>query len=265
VNARIRLLTNTSAKDREDGSVFLETSYNSKILWRDEKLTKDGTRVDERRFIVQRALTYLKHDMVQIYIIQYQMSLSICLPLTGCITDMFFSPININKTHWYAGILNARKRKIQVLDSLGYELGVQDLQKVVSYCITTSSYSYCIYYLSQKHSTVSKQVQGLEKQFDILIELRLYKDYQKWKDTKVTEWTWTFPIKSKMQFDRYISTLSFLNIYIYKKCMIYDPHLQYSMLSDHAAYHVAYSCSSSLNFGQEIDYLRFSLRCFNIK
>jgi hypothetical protein len=90
VNACIRLLRNTSAKDREDGSVFLETSYNSKILWRDEKLTKDGTRVDERRFIVQRALTYLKHDMVQIYIIQYQMSLSICVPLTGCITDMFF-------------------------------------------------------------------------------------------------------------------------------------------------------------------------------
>jgi hypothetical protein len=46
--------------------------------------------------------------------------------------------------------------------------------------------------------------------------------------------------------------------------MIYDPHVQYAMLSDHARYHVPYSYSSSLNIGQEIDYLLFSLRFFHI-
>jgi len=111
---------------------------------------------------------------------------------------------------------------------------------------------------------MSKQVQGLEKHFDFLIELGFYQEFQKWKDTKVTEWTWTRPIKNKMQYDGYIATLTFFNrhTHIY---MIYDPHVQYSMLSDNAADHVAYSCSSSWNIGQEINYLRFSLRCFNIK
>jgi hypothetical protein len=29
-------------------------------------------------------------------------------------------------------------------------------------------------------------VQGLEKRFNLLIELGFYQDYKKWKDTKVT-------------------------------------------------------------------------------
>jgi hypothetical protein len=37
--------------------------------------------------------------------------------------------------------------------------------------------------------------------------------------------------------------------------MTYDPDVKDSMLSDHAAYHVAYSCSGSFNIGQEINYL----------
>jgi Ulp1 family protease len=51
------------------------------------------------------------------------------------------------ESHWYTGVVNARKREIQVLDSIGYELGVKDLEKVVSYCITTSSY-FVLYLLS---------------------------------------------------------------------------------------------------------------------
>ena len=73
MNACIRLLRINSAKEREDGSVYLETSYNSKILWKDEKpSTKKLRGVPERSFIVQRMLTYLKHDMVQVesYIIK---------------------------------------------------------------------------------------------------------------------------------------------------------------------------------------------------
>jgi hypothetical protein len=86
-------------------------------------------------------------------------------------------------------------------------------------------------------------VQGLEKQFNLLIDLGFYEDYHKWKDTNVTTWTWTRPIKTKMQFDRYIATLSFLkHPYMKKKiCTIYYLHVTYSMLWDHAAYHVACS------------------------
>jgi len=73
---------------------------------------------------------------------------------------------------------------------------------------------------------MSKQVQGLEKHFDFLIELGFYQEFQKWKDTKVTEWTWTRPIKNKMQYDGYIATLTFFNrhthnIYIYIYIYIY--------------------------------------------
>jgi hypothetical protein len=60
-------------------------------------------------------------------------------------------------------------------------------------------------------------MQGLEKQFDLLIDLGFYEDYHKWKDTKVTTWTWTRPIKTKMQFDGYIATLSFFKHSYMKK------------------------------------------------
>jgi hypothetical protein len=108
-------------------------------------------------------------------------------------------------------------------------------------------------------------VQGLEKQFDLLIEIGFYQDYQKWKDTKVTEWAWTYyQLKARYSLTDTLQ-LFFKNIIYINLCMIYDPHVQYSMLSDHAAYHVLYSCSISLNIGQEIDYLRFSPWFFNMK
>lgn len=57
IDASIHLLRDKCVKEREDGSVYLETTYNTK---------KDVIRIDERNFIVEQALTYLKHDMISI-------------------------------------------------------------------------------------------------------------------------------------------------------------------------------------------------------
>jgi len=43
-----------------------------------------------------------------------------------------FIPINIPGFHWYLVVLNARKREIQVLDSLGCSIGRNELNLAVS-------------------------------------------------------------------------------------------------------------------------------------
>jgi Ulp1 family protease len=43
-----------------------------------------------------------------------------------------FIPINIRELHWYLVVLNAKRREIQILDSLGSSLGHKDLDCVVS-------------------------------------------------------------------------------------------------------------------------------------
>jgi len=45
--------------------------------------------------------------------------------------EMVFLPINIEKTHWYLAVVNAPKRRIQVLDSLCTLLGRSDLHVVL--------------------------------------------------------------------------------------------------------------------------------------
>ncbi|XP_066374655.1 putative ubiquitin-like-specific protease 1B [Miscanthus floridulus] len=52
----------------------------------------------QRSGLVQRVLAYLKHDMV-------------------------FLSINVTNTHWYLAVINAVKREVQVLDSLGEMFG----------------------------------------------------------------------------------------------------------------------------------------------
>lgn len=42
-----------------------------------------------------------------------------------------FLPINVTNTHWYLAIINADKREVQVLDSLGEMFGRVDLNKIV--------------------------------------------------------------------------------------------------------------------------------------
>jgi Ulp1 family protease len=45
---------------------------------------------------------------------------------------MIFLPINIENTHWYLDVINARKCKVQALDSLCILLGRKDLDATVS-------------------------------------------------------------------------------------------------------------------------------------
>lgn len=53
------------------------------------------------------------------------------------------------------------------------------------------------------------QLKGLENHLDILVDQGLFQEGQKWKDTKITEWPWTCPIKHRMQYDGYIENQSF--------------------------------------------------------
>ena len=42
-----------------------------------------------------------------------------------------FLPINVTNTHWYLIVINAEKREVQVLDSLGEMFRRADLNKIV--------------------------------------------------------------------------------------------------------------------------------------
>lgn len=66
------------------------------------------------------------------------MSLVIKSSYDTCETTIYISilqvfiPINIRELHWYLVVLNAKRREIQILDSLGSSLGHKDLDCVVS-------------------------------------------------------------------------------------------------------------------------------------
>ncbi|TVT98339.1 hypothetical protein EJB05_56362, partial [Eragrostis curvula] len=65
-NVCIRLLREKcTINDREDGSVYLETTYNSKILWRDGESEIEEKDKHHHSFIIERAQTYLEHDMLK--------------------------------------------------------------------------------------------------------------------------------------------------------------------------------------------------------
>ncbi|KAL6615273.1 hypothetical protein ACP70R_037543 [Stipagrostis hirtigluma subsp. patula] len=59
---------NSKIKNREDGDVYLETAYISKMLWRDGTY-QIGEGLDQNSSIVRRTLTYLKHDMREIQLL----------------------------------------------------------------------------------------------------------------------------------------------------------------------------------------------------
>ncbi|KAL6643882.1 hypothetical protein ACP70R_018648 [Stipagrostis hirtigluma subsp. patula] len=73
---------------------------------------------------------------------------------------MIFLPININPTHWYLAVVNAKKREVQVLDSLCWTFHREDLDLTLK---------------------------GLEKHFNILQELDNSICHE-WKDLNVTKW-----------------------------------------------------------------------------
>jgi Ulp1 family protease len=51
-----------------------------------------------------------------------------------------FIPINIEDTHWYLAVVNAKKYEIQVLDSKGNTFGRQDLTLTVSVFFATKCF-----------------------------------------------------------------------------------------------------------------------------
>ncbi|KAE8777490.1 hypothetical protein D1007_49721 [Hordeum vulgare] len=84
-------------KMRTGGSVFLENACISKLI-KEFKFIRDDT----LRWVLDRATTYLEHDMIYV-------------------------PVNIKDFHWYLAVINSGVRRIQVLDSLGPGMNRKDL------------------------------------------------------------------------------------------------------------------------------------------
>lgn len=157
INAYITLLrAQDHLKLRACGKVLLENSLISSILKRDgdDKIrmeylypTHDENGI---RTIEQRVLSYLDHDMV-------------------------FIPINIENTHWYLSVVNAKEYEIQVLDSMGNTFGRQDL---------------------------TLTIKGMQKQIDIVSQLKNLNKDHKWPDIQVSSWpVREIHFKQKMQTD----------------------------------------------------------------
>lgn len=110
-------------RDRAGGKVYLGITVASDVL------TKS-----EHHRAMKRVHLYLKHDMV-------------------------LFPINISKTHWFLVVVNAKKRVIQILDSLGGSMGRSDL---------------------------TRMLQGLEKHLKIASQMKDFDKGVKWMDLNVT-------------------------------------------------------------------------------
>uniref|UniRef100_A0A8R7TS14 Ubiquitin-like protease family profile domain-containing protein n=1 Tax=Triticum urartu TaxID=4572 RepID=A0A8R7TS14_TRIUA len=82
---------------RSGESVFLENACISKMIKEFSSIRDDAP-----RWVLQRAKTYLEHDMI-------------------------FVPINIEEFHRYLAVINTGKRCIQVLDSVGPGMNRKDL------------------------------------------------------------------------------------------------------------------------------------------
>ncbi|XP_044325842.1 ubiquitin-like-specific protease ESD4 [Triticum aestivum] len=96
---------------RSGGSVFLENACISKMIKIGSYLPSDDMDVAPA-WVLNRAKAYLENDMV-------------------------YFPINMEDVHWYLCVINAIKKCVQVLDSLGPYMSRKDLTDTVctsSYC-----------------------------------------------------------------------------------------------------------------------------------
>uniref|UniRef100_K3YC76 Ubiquitin-like protease family profile domain-containing protein n=1 Tax=Setaria italica TaxID=4555 RepID=K3YC76_SETIT len=87
--------------------------------------------------------------------------------------DMLFLPININDTHWYLVVVNARRRKIHVLDSYGTLFGRRDLENTLK---------------------------GLRMQMEYTLQCTGLKDHA-WPDVNVDTWDVVEVMVDRIQFD----------------------------------------------------------------
>nr|XP_051228285.1 uncharacterized protein LOC127345798 isoform X2 [Lolium perenne] len=102
--------------------------------------------------------------------------------------DKIFLPINISKTHWYLAVINAKKRLIQVLDSLGPGMGRTDL---------------------------TFMPRGLEKHLKTASQRRGFDKGEKWHDLDVTTWPIVEHIRKPPQTDGASCGLFMLNFMEY--------------------------------------------------
>uniref|UniRef100_K3ZEW0 Ubiquitin-like protease family profile domain-containing protein n=1 Tax=Setaria italica TaxID=4555 RepID=K3ZEW0_SETIT len=96
INAYIHLLrTQHNMINRPGGTCYLENTSMTELM-----------KGDEVPRLAEMVLSYLQHDML-------------------------FLPINIKDTHWYLAVVNARRRKIHVLDSFRTLFGLKDLKNTL--------------------------------------------------------------------------------------------------------------------------------------
>lgn len=104
---------------RAEGTVFLEKPLITRLLQRDGEhyVSKD---IIDRAMAKATANRYLKHDMV-IFMPQYYQIFSKFILLIYPTNDFFvqiFLPMNIKEKHRYLAVIHAKRRIIQVLDSM---------------------------------------------------------------------------------------------------------------------------------------------------
>jgi len=87
-------------------NVYLEDTLTSELHWRYGKYLNNYKPDKRTDAITERISNYINHDMV-------------------------FIPINIKNVHWYLMVINAKKRRVQYLDSLKDLLGHADADFVV--------------------------------------------------------------------------------------------------------------------------------------
>ncbi|XP_037441190.1 uncharacterized protein LOC119309259 isoform X2 [Triticum dicoccoides] len=88
--------------------------------------------------------------------------------------DEVFLPVNIRKCHWYLSVINAKKREIQVLDSLGVGMSRSDL---------------------------TKMLQGLDQHLKIACNMPEFKRGDRWQDLDITNWKVVEQLQEPIQTD----------------------------------------------------------------
>ena len=106
---------------REKSKIHLENTLIFAIQHRDGKNKDKFIPNVKEDPIVETVKKYVAHDMVIIiyFCTCTCLSISLCHLLYSVWHQQVLIPINIEKYHWYLDVINANKRQIQVLDSVG--------------------------------------------------------------------------------------------------------------------------------------------------
>lgn len=98
--------------------------------------------------------------------------------------------------------MNARRRKIHVLDSYGTLFGRRDLENTVSFCHLRYFYFFCkLHILINQY--MYKQLKGLRMQMEYTLQCTGLKDHA-WPDVNVDTWDVVEVMVDRIQFDGYV-------------------------------------------------------------